>query len=118
MEQSHGAKIHPHPFFYYSLQVIDRHGGKQGRSSKLLKAGTANPRPWRNSLPTCSLWLAQLLFHTAQAHLPKLGAVHSRLGPSYRSSMKKTAHRLTFRPSDGHFLVAVLLLRGPYLVTN
>jgi hypothetical protein len=53
------------------------------------------------------------------AHLSRLGTVHNRLGPSYWISIKKTAHRLAYRPSDrGISGLQFPLLRGPCLVTN
>ena len=66
MEQSHEAKIHPHPSFllHYSLQVTVCHGGKPGQE---LKAGTRRQEPQttgheEHCLLTCSRRLAQSAF--------------------------------------------------------
>lgn len=54
-----------------------------------------------------------LLFHTRQGHLPRSGATHNGLGPPHEFLIKKTPHKLAYRPGLGrHFLNYVFFLWG------
>ena len=78
---------------YYSKPII---GGSQDRSS--CRAGTWRQELMQRSWGVLLTGLFSLLSYRTQDHQPRGGPTHNGLGPPHQLLIKKTLHRIAYKP--------------------